>query len=54
MDRPRGPSKPSAPDPDRPLLKLGLSANRLQQKPKPKPDQTEIKQQHEEHHDELG
>jgi hypothetical protein len=37
-DYPRGPGGPSAPDPDRPLLKLGLSANRLQQKPNPKPD----------------
>jgi hypothetical protein len=39
---------------DRPLLKLGPSANRLQQKPKTKPDQTEMKQEHEEHRDELG
>jgi hypothetical protein len=39
---------------DRPLLKLGPSANRLQRKPKTKPDQTETKQEHEEHHDELG
>jgi hypothetical protein len=34
----RGPGGPSAPGPDRPLLKLGPSANRLQQKPKTKPD----------------
>jgi hypothetical protein len=39
---------------DRPLLKLGPSANRLQRKPKTKPDQTETKQEHEEHRDELG
>jgi hypothetical protein len=39
---------------DRPLLKLGPSANRLQQKPKTKPDQTEMKQEHEEHRDDLG
>jgi hypothetical protein len=37
-DCPRGPGGPSAPDPDRPLLKLGQSANRLQQKPKTKKD----------------
>jgi hypothetical protein len=37
-DCPRGPGGPSAPDPDRPLLKLGPSANWLQQKPNPKPD----------------
>jgi hypothetical protein len=37
-DCPRGPGGPSAPDPDRPLLKLGPSANRLQQKPKTKTD----------------
>jgi hypothetical protein len=37
-DRPRRPSGPSARGPDRPLLKLGLSANRLQRKPKTKPD----------------
>jgi hypothetical protein len=37
-DCPRGPSGPSAPDPDRLLLKLGPSANRLQQKPRKKPD----------------
>jgi hypothetical protein len=38
---------------DRPLLKLGPSANRLQRKPKAKPDRNEIKQEHEEHRDEL-
>jgi hypothetical protein len=38
-DCPQGPGGPSAPDPDRPLLKLGPSAKRLQQKPKTKPDQ---------------
>jgi hypothetical protein len=43
MDRPRRPGGPSARVPDRPLLKLGPSANRLQQKPKTKPDQTETK-----------
>jgi hypothetical protein len=35
---PRGLGGPSAPDPNRPLLKLGPSANRLQQKPKSKPN----------------
>jgi hypothetical protein len=38
-DCPWGPGGPSTPDPDRPLLKLGPSVNRLQQKPNPKPDQ---------------
>jgi hypothetical protein len=38
MDRPRRPGGPSARVPDRPLLKLGPSANRLQRKPKTKPD----------------
>jgi hypothetical protein len=38
-DCPRGPGGLSAPDPNRPLLNLGPSANRLQQKPKTKPDQ---------------
>jgi hypothetical protein len=38
---------------DRPLLKLGPSANQLQQKPKAKPDRNEMKQEHEEHRDEL-
>jgi hypothetical protein len=52
-DRPRRPGGPSARVPDRPLLKLGPSANRLQQKPNTKPDQTETNQEHEEHHDEL-
>jgi hypothetical protein len=54
MNRPRRPRGPSAWVPNRPLLKLGPSANRLQRKPKTKPDQTEINQEHEEHHDELG
>jgi hypothetical protein len=53
-DRPRRPGGPFARDPDRPLLKLRPSANRLQRKPKTRPDQTETKQEHEEHHDELG
>jgi hypothetical protein len=53
-DRPRRLGGPSARVPDRPLLKLGPSANRLQRKPKTKPDQTKTKQEHEEHHDELG
>jgi hypothetical protein len=53
-DRPRRPSGPSARATDRPLLKLGPSANRLQRKPKAKPDQTETKQEYEEHRDELG
>jgi hypothetical protein len=39
MDRPRRPGEPSARDSDRPLLKLGPSANQLQRKPKTKPDQ---------------
>jgi hypothetical protein len=38
MDRPRAPGGPSAWVPDRPLLKLGLSANRLQRKSKTKSD----------------
>jgi hypothetical protein len=37
-DRPRRPGRPSAWVPDRPLLKLGPSANQLQRKPKTKPD----------------
>jgi hypothetical protein len=53
-DRPRRPGGPSVRVPDRPLLKLGPSANRLQPKPKTKLDQTETKQEHEEHHDELA
>jgi hypothetical protein len=53
-DRPRRPGGPSAWATDRPLLKLGPSANRLQQKPKTKPDRTETRQEHEEHRDELG
>jgi hypothetical protein len=36
-DRPRRPCGPSGRAPDRPLLKLGPSANRLQRKPKTKP-----------------
>jgi hypothetical protein len=38
MDHPRRPGGPSARVPDRPLLKLGPSANRLQRKPKTKLD----------------
>jgi hypothetical protein len=53
-DRTRRPGGPSARVPDRLLPKLGPSANQLQRKPKTKPDQTETKQEHEEHHDELG
>jgi hypothetical protein len=41
-DYPQGPGGPFAPDPDRPLLKLGPSANRLQQKPKAKLDRKRI------------
>jgi hypothetical protein len=37
-DRPRRPGGPSARVPDRPLLKLGPSVNRLQRKPKTKSD----------------
>jgi hypothetical protein len=51
-DRPRRPGGPSARVPDRPLLKLGPSANQLQRKPKSKLDPTETKQEHQEHHDE--
>jgi hypothetical protein len=54
VDRPRRPDRPSARATDGPLLKLELSANWLQRKPKIKPDQTETKQEHEEHRDELG
>jgi hypothetical protein len=54
MNRLRRPGGPSARVPDRPLQKLGPSANRLQRKPKAKPDQTETKQEHEEHRDKLG
>jgi hypothetical protein len=46
-DRPRRPGGLSARATDRPLLKLGPSANRLQRKPKTKPDQNETKQEHE-------
>jgi hypothetical protein len=38
MNRPRRPGGPSALAPDRPLLKLGPSANRLQRKTKTKSD----------------
>jgi hypothetical protein len=48
MDRPRRPGGLSARATDRPLLKLGPSANRLQRKPKTKPDQNKTKQEHEE------
>jgi hypothetical protein len=48
-DCPQGPGGLSAPDPDRPLLKLGPSANRLQQKPKTKPDRNRDRQEHDEH-----
>jgi hypothetical protein len=47
-DRPRRPGRSSARATDRPLLKLGPSANRLQRKYKTKPDQNETKQEHEE------
>jgi hypothetical protein len=52
-DHPQRPGGPSAWVADRPLLKLGLSANQLQQKPKAKPDRNETKQEHKEHRDEL-
>jgi hypothetical protein len=42
MDRPRRPGGLSARATDRPLLKLGPSANRLQRKPKTKLDQNEM------------
>jgi hypothetical protein len=48
-DCPRRPGGPSARATDRLLLKLGPSANRLQRKPKTKPDQNETKQEHKEH-----
>jgi hypothetical protein len=47
-DRPRRPGGLSARATDRLLLKLGTFANRLQRKPKTKPDQSETKQEHEE------
>jgi hypothetical protein len=47
-DHPRRPGGPSARVPDSPLLKLGPSANRLQRKPKAKPDQNETRQEHKE------
>jgi hypothetical protein len=47
-DRPRRPGGPFAWVPGRSLLMLGPSANRLQRKPKAKPDQNETKQEHEE------
>jgi hypothetical protein len=47
-DRPRRPGGLSVRATDRPLLKLGPSANRLQRKPKTKPDQTKTKQEHKE------
>jgi hypothetical protein len=53
-DRLRRPGGPSSWVPDRPLQKLGPSANWLQRKPKTKLDQTETKQEHEEHHNELA
>jgi hypothetical protein len=48
-DRSRRPGGPSARDPDRPLQKLGPSANQLQQKPKTKPDQNKDEHEHDEH-----
>jgi hypothetical protein len=48
-DCPRGPGGPSAPDPDRPLLKLGPSANRLQQNLTQNRIENEDKQEHDEH-----
>jgi hypothetical protein len=52
-DRPRRPGGPSARVPDRPLLKLGPSANRLQRQPKTRPDRkqrrTRIRRTREEH-----
>jgi hypothetical protein len=53
IDRPRRPGGPSARVPDRPLLKLGPSANQLQQKPKTKMDRkrrrARTRRTHEEH-----
>jgi hypothetical protein len=54
MDCPQGPGGLSAPDLDRPLLKLGPSANRLQQKPKTKPDQKRRRARTRRTHKELG
>jgi hypothetical protein len=48
-DRPRRTGGPSAQATDRPLLKLGPSANRLQRKPKAKPDRKQSAQEHGEH-----
>jgi hypothetical protein len=49
-DRPRRPGAPSARVPDRPLLKLGPSANRLQRKPKTKSDRKQRRvRTHDEH-----
>jgi hypothetical protein len=48
-DYPREPGGPSTPDPDRPLLKLGPSANRLQQKHKTKRIENKDEQEHDEY-----
>jgi hypothetical protein len=52
-DCPQGPGGPSAPNSDCPLLKLGPSANRLQQKPKTQTDRkrrrARTRRTHEEH-----
>jgi hypothetical protein len=53
-DRPRRPDGPSARDPDRPLLKLGPSANQLQQKPKTKPDRKQRRARAQRTREELG
>jgi hypothetical protein len=53
-DRPRRPGGPSAQDPDRPLLKLGPSANQLQRKPKTKPDRKQRRARTRQTREELG
>jgi hypothetical protein len=54
MDCPRGPGGPSAPDLNRPLLKLGPSANRLQHKPKTKSDRKRRRARTRRTREELG
>jgi hypothetical protein len=53
-DCPQGPGGPSAPDPYRPLQKLGPSANRLQQKPKAKSDRKRRRARTRRTREELG
>jgi hypothetical protein len=53
-DRPRRPGGSSARDPDRPLLKLGPSANQLEQKSKTKPDRKQRRARTRRTREELG